>query len=98
MRKAPGILFVLVGLLVLIVAAASVFLYITHLQAAKPDISEIKSMVSSYYDKKGEWAGQYVIEQIDQVKSISQDNTKFTVCVAYQYAYPYQSKVLQGGD
>ena len=44
MRKAPSILFVLFGLLVLIVAAISVFLYVTHLQAAKDKLMNSKSL------------------------------------------------------
>jgi len=98
MRKLPRISFVLVGIVALIIITVSVFSYVTHQLAAKPDISQIKSMVTSYYNKKGVWAGQYVIQQIGEVRSISQDKTKFTVCVAYQYAYPKSPTVSQGRD
>jgi hypothetical protein len=98
MQKAPSVLFIVIGLLVLIAAAVSVSFYTAHLQAVNPDSSEIKSMVISYYDQKGEWAGQYVIQQIDQVRSISQNDTQSILCVTYQYAYPSQPKQSQGMD
>jgi len=99
MRKAPIILSLMIGLLlVLIFAVISTFLYVAHQQAAKLDMSQIKSMISSYYNTKGVWAGQYVIKQIDQVKSLSQNDTKSILCVTYQYAYPSRPDLSQGSD
>lgn len=47
--------------------------------------SEVRSLVKNFYETKGEWAGQYMIQSFEQVRLVRQGDTDYQAHVRYAF-------------
>lgn len=65
---------------------------------APPATKQAIDMVTSYYNTKGVWAGQYVLQAVQNITFGQSIGNYIRACVAYAYASPNTPKNVAGTD
>ena len=70
----------------------------TPISTASLDISSAANKIISYYNAQGEWAGQYLLRDIQAMTLTQQDSDTIEACAAYEYSQLYTPDITAGTD